>query len=207
MESDHLEAVKHFLDKPSVVLVSQLRCNNTGTTVTVGNIHVSWEELKKPDLQCTEVAGAMNELVATATPQGAFLLCGDFNSWPESPVYQLTKDGYPGDKSVSELQGVHNVRSGDGSLSPLINMWWKGFQHTAPNIKSAYHEVLDVEPHTTRYPHNGSVKQVDFVWYSGNTMEAAGVLQTVAQDQIAAGIPNAFFPSDHISLKADLVLK
>ena len=55
LENGNLDAVKQFVDKPSVILVTQLRCNNTGSTVTVGNIHVSWENLAKPDLQCIEV--------------------------------------------------------------------------------------------------------------------------------------------------------
>ena len=52
-----------------------------------------------------------------ATPKGAFLICGDFNSWPGTTVYQLTKEGYLSDQSVSELQGVNNVRMADGSVS------------------------------------------------------------------------------------------
>ena len=63
------------------------------------------------------MADALKELVATATPQGAFFICGDFNSWPGSPVYQLTKEGYLSDQSMSELQGVNNVRMADGSVS------------------------------------------------------------------------------------------
>ena len=63
-----------------------------------------------------------------------------------------------------------------------------------------------VEPHTTRYPHNGWVKPVDFVWFSGNTLDTTGVLQCVSQDQLSQ-IPNAFFPSDHVSVKTDLVFK
>ena len=74
-----------------------------------------------------QVASAIKELVATATPQGAFIICGDFNSWPGSPVYQLTKEGYLSDQSVSELQGVNNVRMEDQSVSyfklrPLVLM-------------------------------------------------------------------------------------
>ena len=55
LENENLDAVKRFVDKPSVVLITQLQCNNTGNTVTIGNIHVSWEQLAKPDLQCIEV--------------------------------------------------------------------------------------------------------------------------------------------------------
>ena len=71
----------------------------------------------------------------------------------------------------------------------------------------AYVLLQGAEPCTTRYPHNGSVKQVDFMWYGGNQLDTLGVLQTVSSDKLAAGIPNSSFPSDHISLKADFVFK
>lgn len=37
------------------------------------------------------------------------VLCGDMNSTPESPVYQLCRDGYLNDKMLNRLQRVENI--------------------------------------------------------------------------------------------------
>ena len=55
MDPAKLAAVKEFVNKPSVVLMTQLRSNTSGHVISVANIHVSWEQLQKPDLQCVEV--------------------------------------------------------------------------------------------------------------------------------------------------------
>lgn len=39
-----------------------------------------------------------------------FILCGDFNSTPESPVYQLCRDGYLNDRMLNRLQKIQNIK-------------------------------------------------------------------------------------------------
>jgi mRNA deadenylase 3'-5' endonuclease subunit Ccr4 len=43
---------------------------------------------------------------------------------------------------------------------------------------------------------------VDYIWFSGNSLDVKGVMETVDADKIKDGVPNVIFPSDHLSLKA-----
>ena len=49
------EAAQTYLDRSDVVLVTKLRCKVTGKVITVGNIHVVWDWMKCPDVQCVQV--------------------------------------------------------------------------------------------------------------------------------------------------------
>lgn len=211
MEPAKLAAVKEYVNKPAVVLMTQLRSNTSGHMVTVANIHVSWEQLQKPDLQCIEVSSAIRALVTLADgPTHGHIICGDFNSWAGSPVYQLTKEGYLDDESMTALQGCKNVFMPDGTKSPLVNLWWRGFQHTSNNLSSAYNTVLGREPLSTRYANTGLCRPVDLIWHGGMALGCAGVLDAVPEVEKrlkSPGVPNETFPSDHLSVKAQLYFK
>ena len=47
--------ILHELANPAVFMLTQLKCNQTGVVLTVANIHVAWEYMKRPDIQCTQV--------------------------------------------------------------------------------------------------------------------------------------------------------
>ena len=44
------------------------------------------------------------------------VICGDFNSMPTSPVYQLTREGYLNDLSMAKLQALPTVQMADGKV-------------------------------------------------------------------------------------------
>ena len=48
------------------------------------------------------------------------LICGDFNSLPTSPVYQLTREGYLNDLSMAKLQALPTVQMADGKVVAVI---------------------------------------------------------------------------------------
>lgn len=192
----------------SVVLLSKLKCINTGAFLTVGNIHVSWGRLQAPDIQCVEVACAIKELVTVAGgAQNPHVICGDFNSPPGSPAHQLTIEGYLNDDTMSKLQALDHVSHSNGKTSSLVNLWWKGFQHTSTSLKSTYYTITGSDPLSSCFPHDNVVRAVDYQWYSSSAIVPLGVLQTADASLISAGIPNAIFPSDHLSTKARFTFK
>lgn len=67
--------------------------------------------------------------------------------------------------------------------------------------------LQDHEPKTSRFAFDGVVRAVDYIWYSSVSLDALGVLKVVEPDLIAAGVPSSVFPSDHVSLKAQLAFK
>ena len=64
------------------------------------------------------------------------------------------------------------------------------------------------EPVSTIYANSGMAKAVDFIWHGGDSLSVSGVLDAVAETAVSQpGIPSAVFPSDHLSIKADLYFK
>jgi endonuclease/exonuclease/phosphatase family metal-dependent hydrolase len=65
-----------------------------------------------------QAAATIRELVTVAGgADQPHVICGDFNSCPDSPVHQLTKEGYLNDASMAALQGVQEVKLADGRVS------------------------------------------------------------------------------------------
>ena len=48
-------AVNKYLDRADVVLITRLRSKASGKVITIGNIHVVWDSMKSPDVQCIQV--------------------------------------------------------------------------------------------------------------------------------------------------------
>ena len=49
-------AVNQALRDFVVFMLTHLKCNKTGVVLNIANIHVSWEFLKRPDIQCPQVS-------------------------------------------------------------------------------------------------------------------------------------------------------
>ncbi|XP_064627808.1 nucleolar protein dao-5-like isoform X2 [Lineus longissimus] len=199
LTKDEKAAVKNYTKDPSIVLLTRLKCNTTGKEVTVGNIHVAYAYFKHPDLQCVQIAYAVNRLVAMAGGlQNAHILCGDFNCEATWAPFQLARDGYLANEMIEQLQAMECIELPDGQKKSLVNLFWKGFQHTSPNLLSAYSTVQDHEPTMTSIDPTWS-GCIDFILLS-QSLAPMGVLQTNCQEMI----PNRMYPSDHLSLKSSL---
>ncbi|XP_071112326.1 microtubule-associated protein futsch-like [Haliotis cracherodii] len=202
------QAVEEYLDRADVVNVSRLRCKQTNKVVTVGNIHVVWDNFSSPDVQSIQIASAVKELVSQAgSDSSPHFLCGDFNSTATSVGYQLARDGYLSDSNIASLQAVENLKLESGSKA-LINHLWGAFQHTSSNLNSAYNTCQDGEPEFTTYTSN-MLEGVDYIFYGSDGLGAADILRVVdsAVLEETGGIPNQDFPSDHLSLKSTLYFK
>lgn len=46
---------------------------------------------------------------------------------------------------------------------------------------------------------------LDYIWHSPENLTVKNVLETVSAKETEKGIPNAIFPSDHLSLKAEFI--
>ncbi|XP_014781402.1 mucin-17 [Octopus bimaculoides] len=203
------ESVRRFMCLPDVLLVTRLRCKNTGKFITVGNVHINWGNFKLPNIQCVQIARAIREVVNRAgSDSNPHVICGDFNSSPKSPGYQLASEGYLADAMIQLLQSSKTMEMPDGSKSALVDHLWEGFQHTSSSLKSAYAVVQSNEPAlTTMTLHTREC--LDYVFYSSTSLEAVGVLQVPSKQNVldCKFIPNRIFPSDHLSLKAVLAFK
>ena len=171
------------------------------------NTHVHWDP-EFSDVKLMQVQMLMEQLEAWideySNPNGnledispsqriPLILGGDFNSKPDSGVYQFLIDGFlPGDHP--EFLGY---TYGDYTDS--------GLKHSL-NLISA-NATLAGEPQFTNYTvdFNGCL---DYIWYAHHNLSVERVLNGVDERIVHSyngALPNPHMPSDHIPLVADFV--
>lgn len=120
------------------------------------------------------------------------LVCGDFNSTPDSSVCELIGQG----SLPSAHPDLGNRNYGDFSRVGISHPW---------SLKSAY--STNELPFTNYTP--GFVGMLDYIWYSTNALQVTNLLGPIEETylQRVPGFPNWHFPSDHVALKAEFFIK
>jgi CCR4-NOT transcription complex subunit 6 len=202
--------LKDALSTFAVAMLIRLKSvSNEQDVVTIGNIHVAYDKLVRPDRRCVQLMEAMKQLVQLAgRPDRPHVLCGDFNSCPDTAPYQLMADGFLNENSMNELQGLNVVELPDGKKDSVVSLFPQGFNSSSSSfMKSSYKTVAKVEPLTSRFAFDGKLRTVDYIWYSSLSLDVASVVDVVDPSLIEPGVPSAIFPSDHLSLKSTFVFK
>jgi len=197
------------MPKDNIALVALFRHIPTGEDLVVANPHMTWDPAFV-DVKLVQAALLMDELsrryrrspndrAPPPVPPGLpanvnqtppIIICGDFNSLPGSAVYQFV--------SRSHLEKGHPDLAGR-SYGPYTE---NDLSHRF-KLASAYQAIGEL-PFTNRTP--GFTGTIDFIWYSTEHLGVSGLLGAVPteySDRIV-GMPNAHFPSDHISICAEL---
>lgn len=117
------------------------------------------------------------------------IVCGDFNSGPGSPVYELI--------TKQTLDANHDDFTGR-NYGVLSN---DGMSH-AFTLKST--NALMEQPFITNYTPE-FVDELDHIFYSSKSLRPIGALGEVDPDYLkrVPGFPNQHFPSDHLALMAE----
>jgi CCR4-NOT transcription complex subunit 6 len=121
------------------------------------------------------------------------LICSDLNSLPDSGPCELISEGY--------LPATHP----DLENRHYGNFTRDGIRHPF-QLKSAYAAVGELP--LTNYVSNFA-GTVDYIWYSVASLAPRALLGPVDAEYISRvpGFPNVHFPSDHVSLMAELGFK
>ncbi|KAL2355980.1 glucose-repressible alcohol dehydrogenase-like protein transcriptional effector [Cryomyces antarcticus] len=121
------------------------------------------------------------------------IMCGDFNSKPDSGVYDLIAHGSLPHDHPDLMSYTYGKITGKGTSHPF-------------SLKSSYSNIGEL-PFTNYTP--GFTGVIDYIWYSSNAFQATGLLGEVDPDYLkrVPGFPNYHFPSDHLALLAEFVLK
>ncbi|KAI9652436.1 MAG: Glucose-repressible alcohol dehydrogenase transcriptional effector [Alyxoria varia] len=121
------------------------------------------------------------------------IVCGDFNSLPDSGVHQLISSG--------SLRGDHS----DIAEQQYGNYTRQGINHPF-NLKSAYGTIGELS--FTNYT-PGFTGVIDYIWYSANALQVMELLGDVDEEYLrrVPGFPNAHFPSDHLALLASFAVR
>lgn len=233
MKGEH-DIFNRVMPRDDIGVVAFLENRATGSRFIVGNVHVFWNPAFT-DVKLVQVAILMEgiskfankwakfpackdkvvyrftngdsedgkELDPTQEPgpsmeysdgsQIPVLLCGDFNSLPDSGVYDLITQG-----TVSNTHADLGTRK-------YGNFTRDGISHPF-SLKSSYSAIGELA-FTNYVPHFRGV--LDYIWYSTNTLQVVGLLGDIDKDylQRVPGFPNYHFPSDHVALYAQYVVK
>lgn len=130
------------------------------------------------------------------------LLAGDFNSGPESSVYELlaTRSVNPRHPDLAPRAGAN----GFAGVNVLPDA--RSITHRLP-IASAYATVTGREPEFTNFT-AGFRGVLDYVWFDSNRMRCAAVASIPSIATLTAAgdaLPNPQYPSDHTALVADFI--
>ena len=182
------------MNKDNVALYLKLQHIQSGETLWAVTTHLHWDP-KFNDVKTFQVGVLLDHMEALLREEGPkrdprkapLLICGDFNSYPDSAVYELISTG-------SVKDHVEDSARDFGYMSQ------KQFSHHLA-LSSCY-SCLGELPFTNFTPSFTDV--IDYIWYSTQALRVRGLLGKVDEDYVSKfiGFPNDKFPSDHIPLVA-----
>jgi len=164
--------------------------------LVVVNTHIHWDP-EYPDVKLMQVCMLLEELELILNSNKRYadaplIICGDFNSLPDSGVYKFLRDG----KLESNHPDFHGLDYGrytsEGPRHPF-------------RLASAYESVG--EPPFTNFTGN-FVGCLDYIFYSNDKLEVCKILKAVDEDVVVSqtgALPNAYMCSDHIPLVSEFV--
>ena len=166
----------------------------------IANTHL-YSNKDFPDVKLWQTWQLLQELETFVMSRGSnlpLMICGDFNSTPDTAVYDLLSRQavHPGHPDV-------NMNLDDGSpkvLPEAINLT-HSFQ-----LGSVYSTVLGEEPPFTNF--TAIFKGVlDYMWFTASNLRplsAAPIPDAAALTRYGEALPSTQFPSDHVMLISDM---
>lgn len=168
--------------------------------VCIANTHL-YSNKDCPDVKLWQTWQLLQELETFVLSRGQnlpLMICGDFNSTPDTAVYDLLSrqavhPGHP-DVNMSHSDGAPNILPDAMSIT-------HSFQ-----LGSVYNIVLGEEPKATNF--TAQFKGVlDYMWYSASNLRplsAAPMPDDAVLTRHGEALPSTQFSSDHVMLIADM---
>ena len=233
MKGEH-DIFNRVMPRDDIAVVAFLENRETGSRLIVVNAHVFWNPAFT-DVKLVQVAILMEQITKLANKyakwpactdkevfrfsngdgedgkepvedkkpgpsmeyadaaQIPLLMCGDFNSMPDSGVYDLIARGNLSNSHVDLGSRKYGNFTRDGISHPF-------------QLKSSYSAIGELA-FTNYTPAFTGV--LDYIWYSTNTLQVTAVLGNVDKEYLkrVPGFPNYHFPSDHLPLYTEFVVK
>ncbi|XP_012150679.1 2',5'-phosphodiesterase 12 isoform X3 [Megachile rotundata] len=151
--------------------------------INLDGFNTIWSQIQNEDLKQTFLN--RNTIIQNAECNVSIIYCGDFNSVPESAVYQL-------------IIKKHILNYHDDSQSD-----------PDPRIRSVKHDVnLHSACGTPKYTNYTTTFSgcLDYIFYQTDHLEIEQVIPMPSEEELNShmALPSVVFPSDHISLCVDL---
>jgi CCR4-NOT transcription complex subunit 6 len=169
--------------------------------VCIANTHL-YSNKDFPDVKLWQSWQLLQELETFVMSRGTnlpLMICGDFNSTPDTAVYDLLSRQavHPGHPDV-------NMNNNDDS-APSILPDAMSISHSF-QLGSVYNTVIGEEPHVTNY--TACFKGVlDYMWYSAQNLRplsAAPIADESILTKHGEALPSTQYSSDHIMLISDM---
>lgn len=169
--------------------------------VCIANTHL-YSNKDFPDVKLWQSWQLLQELETFVMSRGTnlpLMICGDFNSTPDTAVYDLLSRQavHPGHPDVN----MNNNDDSTPSILPDAMSISHSFQ-----LGSVYNTVIGEEPHATNF--TAQFKGVlDYMWYSAQNLRplsAAPVAETGLLTKHGEALPSTQYSSDHIMLISDM---
>ncbi len=235
MKGEH-DIFNRVMPRDHIAVVTFFENRLTGSRCIVANAHIFWDPAYR-DVKLVQVAILMDQVTKLADRYAKFPPCTDKVAFrlsdqePESsstsPVEASSEPGPSleyasgaqiplvvcGDFNSSAGSGVYDLLA-HGALanthSDLANRGYGNFTRDGMahpfSLKSSYANVGELG--FTNYT-PGFTDVVDYIWYSTNALQVTGLLGDVDKEylQRVPGFPHYHFPSDHLALLAEFLVK
>ncbi|XP_011158190.3 2',5'-phosphodiesterase 12 isoform X1 [Solenopsis invicta] len=195
---DNDKMKERFLSRNTTIQVTTLRSKeNRSEILLIGNTHLYF----KPDadhirlLQGYYAVTYIHDVAKRIQEENSecnvsVILCGDFNSVPECGIYQLMTENY---------------------VPETCEDWKSNTEEAIKNISLTQDLCMSSAcgtPEYTNYTPEFSAC-LDYIFYERDKFEVEQVVPMPSKEELTlhTGLPSVVFPSDHISLCADLKFK
>lgn len=197
------------LQRDDIAVVTLLENKETGSRFIVANVHIYWDP-QKSDVKLVQVALLIDEVDKIATRFARYpppppkpntddslarpppvysdgtkiplIVCGDFNSIPESGVYEFLANGTVASDHPDFMSRVYGNYASEGLRHRL-------------GLRSAYAGLGEL-PFTNYTPSFQGA--IDYIWYSMNNLSVTSLLGEVDKEYLSkvVGFPDVHFPSE-----------
>ncbi|XP_072136534.1 2',5'-phosphodiesterase 12 [Mobula birostris] len=181
------------LQRSTALQVSVLQyLEDSSRKVCIANTHLYWHP-KGGHIRLIQIAIAfrhLHQITSEMYPNAPIIFCGDFNSIPNSGLYEFVTKG--------SISADHQDWSSNGEEEQCQMSLTHSFE-----LRSACGE-----PAYTNYV-GGFQGCLDYIFMDGNTFEVAQVIPFPTHEEITChlALPSVSHPSDHIALVCDLQWK
>jgi CCR4-NOT transcription complex subunit 6 len=188
------------MNRDNVALLCRFSSREYGNLL-VGNVHIHWDPAFK-DVKLIQAALLVEQLnaVREAYPQIPIVLTGDFNSVPQSGVYEMLSGGSLAPQHEDFCTYIYEPFYSEGLKHGLCLQ--DVYMSMDPTIE--YSAARTVTNCTPRYE-----GVIDYIWYSENSLVPSGIYGLLPKEylgRLIGGLPNAHLPSDHLPLMAEFRL-
>lgn len=182
------------MNKDNIAVLSLLEDVVTQQRVLVANTHLHWDPLFA-DVKLVQIGVMMEEIQKLANRhlnEGSItyghcsklptIICGDFNSAPDSGVYEFLSKGSVAHDHEDFGDHSYGVYTTEGLSHPYT-------------LKSSYGTTQELS-FTNFTPEFKGI--LDYIFYTTNTLEVTSVLGNIDNEYLSKviGFPNAHFPSE-----------